>query len=109
MADSAPDHLVLDPDAWTDAPLGVIEGLRTSAAKGVVIDASAAGPIPAQVAQLLLAARRAARAAGAELRLAEVSQAARDSLILLGLDTLLSDPSGADSQNADSLTSETPT
>ncbi|WP_370205578.1 hypothetical protein [Pararhodobacter marinus] len=104
MADTAPDHLVLDPDAWTDAPLGVIEALRTSAARGVVIDAASAGPIPAQVAQLLLAARRAARAAGADLHLGAASDAARDSLIALGLATLL-----AGSPNADSLTSETPT
>ena len=91
MADPEQDRLILDPDAWSDAPQGVIETLKASAAKGVVIDASGTGAIPAQVAQLLLAARSTARAAGKDLRLQDPSAAARESLEALGLAHLVAE------------------
>lgn len=83
--------MILDPDAWTDAPQGVIETLKARAAKGVEIDASGTGAIPAQVAQLLLAARSTARAAGKDLLLHAPSDAVRESLEALGLSHLVAE------------------
>ena len=91
MADSESDRLILDPDAWTDAPVGVVESLKARAKAGVVIDASATGAVPAQVAQLLLSVRATARAAGKDLRLHAPSEAARESLEALGLSHLVAE------------------
>lgn len=83
--------LSLDPDGWNDAPQGIIDLIRTrlAAPDGLVIDASVEATIPAQVAQLLVSARASAAAAGVPFRLARPSDAARESLQMLGLGDLL--------------------
>lgn len=89
MIDPETDRLFLDPDAWADHPQRVIETLQARVARGLVIDASGAGPIPTQVAQLLLSARRTARSLGQDFRLEAASEAARRSLAVIGLSELL--------------------
>ncbi|MFN4098855.1 MAG: hypothetical protein ACK4GT_03670 [Pararhodobacter sp.] len=89
MAEPESDRLYLDPDAWTDAPQVAIDSLLARVGGGLVIDASGAGVIPAQLAQLLVAARRSARAQGQGFRLDSPSDAARQSLTAIGLADLL--------------------
>jgi hypothetical protein len=89
VADPASQLPILDPDAWSDAPQAVIDRLRASLGTDLVIDAAGAGPVPAQVAQLLLAARASALAGGHAFRLDPVSDAARQSLEAIGLGLLL--------------------
>lgn len=89
MAKPDSDRLYLDPDAWTDTPQVAIDTLLARVGGGLVIDASGAGPIPAQVAQLLLAARHSARLQGQAFRLDTPSEAVRRSLTALGLADLL--------------------
>lgn len=88
MNDTHTQPFPLTPTEWIDSPGGVIETLLEQAKQGIVIDASRAGPVPAQVAQLLLSARLQATAAGAEFRLENPTQAVRDSLSTLGLSAL---------------------
>lgn len=89
MADPDSDRLYLDPDAWIDAPQVAVETLLSRVAGGLVIDASGAGPVPAQVAQLLVAARATARMQGRSFRLDSPSDAVRQSLAAIGLADLL--------------------
>jgi len=89
VAEPEPDRMYLDPDAWTDAPQVAIDNLLARVGGGIVLDASAAGPIPAQVAQLLVAARASARIQGQIFRLEAPSDAVRQSLTAIGLADLL--------------------
>lgn len=89
MADPALETLTLDPHAWSDAPQVIVDALLARTGADLVIEAAQCGPIPAQVAQLLLAARASAQATGHALRIEHASAAARESLAALGLETLL--------------------
>ncbi|TNF58998.1 MAG: hypothetical protein EP307_11235 [Rhodobacteraceae bacterium] len=73
-----------DPD-WTDAPERIVARLVQVSDGAIRINAGAAGPLLAPVAQILLAARNTARARGADLVLIGVTPACRDSMASLGL------------------------
>lgn|GEM_PF-1515655 len=89
VPDPASDRLSLDPDGWSDAPQVILERLRRRGGTDLVIDAAGAGPIPAQVAQILLAARASALSQGRAFRIEDPSEAARQSLDAIGLGLLL--------------------
>lgn len=89
VPDPASDRLLLDADGWSDAPQVILDRLRTRGGTDLVIDAAGAGPIPAQVVQILLAARATALSRGYAFRIEDPSDAARQSLEAIGLGQLL--------------------
>ncbi|MEL6840139.1 MAG: STAS domain-containing protein [Pseudomonadota bacterium] len=94
MAEDISKNIVLDVEGWLDSPQAVIDELRASASGQIVIDASAAGPVSAQVAQLLLAARQSVLAHSGSFEVHQPSEAVQRSVEMLGLsDVLLGDAS----------------
>ncbi len=91
MAETVSEPLDLDPVDWLDAPQAAVAALLARADGGPVIDAASAGPIPAQIAQLLLAARASAAESGQRLRIERPSLAVVQSLAALGLTDLLTE------------------
>ena len=81
--------IVLDVDGWLDSPQPVLEELKAGLPGKIVIDASQAGDVSAQVAQLLLSARQSAMANDGSFEISNPSEAVQRSLGLLGLSDAL--------------------
>ncbi len=92
LTDNILKNITLDVEGWLDSPQPVIAEIMAGQSENIVIDASTASSVPAQIAQLLIAARRSALANGGSLEIHQPSEAVKRSLSLLGLaDHLLSD------------------
>jgi anti-anti-sigma regulatory factor len=87
MADPNNFHIILNNAEWLDAPEAVLEVLKSVKSGTVTIDASAPDPIGAQVAQLLLAAKKTATDSNGLLKIEDASEAFMNSLKTLGLMT----------------------
>ena len=85
MPDKKEKHVTLDVDAWLDAPASVFEVLRAVKTQTVTIDASTQTPLGAQLAQLLLSAKRTALENEGDLRIQNPSQQFKQSIQVLGL------------------------
>lgn len=89
MSDSIPGPIALVPSQWADKPQAVIDAMLEQTDRGIIIDASKAGRISAQVAQLLLAGQAHAAARSTDFRIDSISDEARASLETLGVANLL--------------------
>lgn len=85
MADPNNFHIILNSAEWLDAPQAVLETLKSVKSGTVTIDASAPDPIGAQIAQLLLAAKKTAADNNGLLKIEDASEAFMNSLETLGL------------------------
>lgn len=81
--------ICLHSDKWMDSPETHIVSMNVATEGDITIDASESGPVPAQVAQILLAAQRTAIGRGAKLNIENPSEAVVSSLETLGLSDLL--------------------
>lgn len=91
MSEHISESIVLDVEGWLDAPQPIIEVLQARKADKVIIDAADAPAIPAQVAQLLIAAQQTALMHDGAFEIRNPSEAAKRSLATLGLSDLLQD------------------
>lgn len=89
LAEEVLTNIVLDVDGWLDAPHPVIDAFKAGVAGKIVVDASSAGVIPAQVAQLLLSAAKSTAEHSGSFEIVHPSDAVKDSLGSLGLAELL--------------------
>lgn len=91
MAEQISESIVLDVEGWLDTPQPIVEALQTRKADKIIIDASQAPAVSAQVAQLLIAAQQTALMHDGAFEIHNPSDAARRSLTTLGLSDLLLD------------------
>lgn len=89
MTASSLEPIPLKIDQWIDAPTEIIQSLIAAAPEGLTFDASGSAAIPAQVAQLLLAAQHTVLAQGKPFGILNPSEAVESSLTALGLADLL--------------------
>ena len=89
MADTSEFQITLKAGEWLDAPHAVLDKLKSVKSETVTIDASASEPIGAQIAQLLLAAKKSASENAWDLKIVNASDEFLSSLETLGLASFL--------------------
>lgn len=77
--------ITLKNDEWLDSPNVVVEQLRAVKSESVTIDASASEPLGAQIAQMILSAKKTASLNNGDLKFKNASDEFTRSLDVLGL------------------------